>query len=366
MFVYYDECILSYVASIRNYYGLKSSYKSNEKLDAILKERKPKRIYQILIDAMGANMLERKLSDNDFLKKNMLFKTTSVFPATTTAATTSILNGKAPNENAWVGWVQYIQEVDDEIVPFYGKGYYSNEVYGLNYLRELIPVREIHEELVEIGVKARDLFPAFRPDGCASFEIMCERLKNYSHSEEYDFIYAYWEVYDSLVHKLGPDAPECDALLKEINDQLEKLAQEMSEDTMLIIMADHGQIEVTNIIDLEKTHYKDYLYHRPCVEPRAQAFYVKEEYKERFEKEFKEEFSDEFILLTKKQVLESHLFGDHENHPRFEEMIGDFLAVAKGQTAFCYKEKEDPYTFKGQHAGIHPDELMVPVIVYQK
>ena len=83
---------------------------------------------------------------------------------------------------------QYISVVDDEIVPFYGKGYYSEKVYVLNYVRELIPVLETPQELNEKGYKARDLYPAFRPDGCASFDIMCNRLKDYSYSEEYDLI----------------------------------------------------------------------------------------------------------------------------------------------------------------------------------
>ena len=45
MIVHYDESILAYIASIRNYYKLDSSYHSNIAFDNILKERNPKKIY---------------------------------------------------------------------------------------------------------------------------------------------------------------------------------------------------------------------------------------------------------------------------------------------------------------------------------
>lgn len=36
MFVFYDESILSYISSIRDYFGLKSSYKPNQKFTDLL------------------------------------------------------------------------------------------------------------------------------------------------------------------------------------------------------------------------------------------------------------------------------------------------------------------------------------------
>ena len=90
MIVQYDESILSYVASIREYFGLSSSFAPNRELSKRIREEKPKRIYLILIDAMGANLIKRKLSSEAFLNRNMMTDTSTVFPPTTTAATTAI------------------------------------------------------------------------------------------------------------------------------------------------------------------------------------------------------------------------------------------------------------------------------------
>ena len=61
MIVYYDESILTYVASIRNYFGLTSSYPAHEGLTGILNEKRPNKIFLMLIDAMGSNLIEIKL-----------------------------------------------------------------------------------------------------------------------------------------------------------------------------------------------------------------------------------------------------------------------------------------------------------------
>lgn len=87
--------------------------------------------------------------------------------------------------------------------------------------------------------------------------------------------------------------------------------------------------------------------------------------KDEFERTFNEEFGDKFMLLSHRRVLDSHLFGDNKNHDRFEEFIGDYLAIAKDKYTFAYKEKNNK-THKGQHAGMLEDELMIPVIVIKK
>lgn len=365
MFVYYDESILSYVASIRRHFGLSSSCKENDKLTTLIEQKNPKKIFLMLVDGMGANLINKKLPEDSFLRKNMLFKTTSLFPTVTTAVTTSIRNGKLPCENAWVGWVQYIKEIDDYIIPFLGTGFYSEKKYGDDFMYKISPIDFIEDELNRKNIKARRLFPAFEQDGCDNFNEMCSRLAYYSNSEDYQFIYAYWDKYDSYMHEYGPSSSISNNYLNHINYELEHLASQLSDDTMLVVIADHGQVDVKEEYNLCGSKFEKYLSLKPSLEPRATAFYIKEGMQEEFEVEFKKEFEDRFVLLTHKQVLEMSLFGDKKPHPRFEEFIGDFIAVGKANTVLAYKDKYIA-PLKGQHAGICDDEIYVPVIVYQK
>lgn len=120
MIVHYDESILSSVAAVRDYFQLSSSYPAEKRLRDLLEKKKPKQIFLILIDAMGAHLIQRKLASDAFVNRHLLYKTMTVFPPTTVAATTSIRSGKAPNENAWLGWIEYMEDFDDEIIPFFG------------------------------------------------------------------------------------------------------------------------------------------------------------------------------------------------------------------------------------------------------
>lgn len=362
MFVYYDDSILSYVASIREYFGLSSSYNPNKQFSNLINTNKPKKIFLLLVDGMGGNLIDRKLEPNCFLRKNMIKKVSTVFPATTVAATTSIRNGKAPNENAWLGWVQYLSEVNDYIIPFTGIGFYNDIKYGNNIMTDAIPVKSIEDELNDLNIKSRALFPDFAEDGCENFDVMCKRLVDYSNSDEYRFIYAYWDKYDANMHEYGPNSKECDDYLKYINDAIEKLSNNLSEDTMLIVTADHGQVEIKEEYNLYGSKYDKYIIGKPFLEARACMLNIKEGMHEKFEMEFKKEFEDKFVLLNRKQILETKLFGYKQSHPRFKEFIGDYLAIGKRNTVLVYKEIYEPM-LKGQHSGISDDELIIPIIV---
>ncbi|MBO4359047.1 MAG: hypothetical protein J5796_04520, partial [Erysipelotrichaceae bacterium] len=166
MIVDYEGSILKYVSAIRGYYGLDSSYGPDLKLKALLEEKRPEKIFLILIDAMGSNLISRKLPEDSFLRRNMTWTTTTVFPTTTTAATVSIQNGKSPSENGWLGWSQYLKEANDIIVPFLSKAYYGGKPYEPGIFSKYVPVTNTVTELKEKGISARILNPSFDPDGC--------------------------------------------------------------------------------------------------------------------------------------------------------------------------------------------------------
>lgn len=366
MIVYYDESILSYISSIRTYFGLSSSYESNTDLSNILNKKNPKKVFLILIDGMGANLINSKLKEDSFLRKNMMFKTSTVFPPTTTAATTSVLNGKAPCESAWLGWVQYFKEVKDFVIPFYGKSFYNKNEFGSDFAYNALPKDEIMSELNKKGIKATSVFPSFRDKDITSFRKFVHKISDLSKNSDNKFVYCYWDKYDSLMHRRGPSSKVCDLYLKWINCYLNWLSKNISDDTMMIVIADHGQVDVTKTINLRNTKYNKMLDKLPSLEPRATALYVKDKYKEEFGKEFKQEYEDDLMLLSKKEVLDLNIFGDKPNHERFEEFIGDYLAICKKGTVIYSGPKDGKFKQKGMHAGMEEDELMIPIIIYQK
>ena len=365
MFVKYDESVLSYVASIRRYFGLSSSYTADQRFSEFLDRQRPQKVFVLLVDGMGAEHIRKKLDKDAFLNRHLFARTTTVFPPTTTAATTSIRNGKAPNENAWLGWMQYLKEADDIIIPFRSMGYYNEIQYEKDIFERCVPVSRTEDDLKKIGIAARILFPSFEEDGCEDFDEMCSRLLDYSYGDHYRYIYAYWDKYDTYMHEYGPSSRICDTYLEHINCEIEELCRNLNSDTMLVVTADHGQVDIRRFYNLCRSPFEKYFYRRPALEQRSMAFYIRKGVEKEFEKEFKKAFERDYILLSKAQVLRSKLFGDHPSHPRFEEFIGDYIGIAKSDMVLIYRERDDCY-YQGQHAGILDDEMMVPIIAYQK
>ncbi|MBP1754537.1 MAG: type phosphodiesterase/nucleotide pyrophosphatase, partial [Firmicutes bacterium] len=103
----------------------------------------------------------------------------------------------------------------------------------------------------------------------------------------------------------------------------------------------------------------------PSIEPRALAFYVKEGREEEFCTVFRKHFQEDFMLLSRKEVIEQKLFGEGRQHPRFEEFLGDYMAIATGVRSI-FNTREEAESFIGVHAGMTENEMMVPLIVIEK
>ena len=99
----YNECITNLACSIRKHFDLEYKHNTLDYVDKILDKNKPKNVVVILFDGMGSRILDRTLDKNDFFIKNKYKEITSVFPATTTAATTSMMTGLNPVEHGYTG-----------------------------------------------------------------------------------------------------------------------------------------------------------------------------------------------------------------------------------------------------------------------
>lgn len=96
------------------------------------------------------------------------------------------------------------------------------------------------------------------------------------------------------------------------------------------------------------------------LEPRAVNFFIKDNKKEEFPEIFNKHFKDDFDLYTKKDVINSKLFGTGEENEVFRDILGDYLAIAKTNKTLLYTGSE---ILKSQHAGYTDDEVLVPLII---
>lgn len=175
----YNECITNLACSIRKYFDLEYKHNTLDYVDKILDENKPKNVVVILFDGMGSRILDRTLDKDDLFIKNKFKEITSVFPATTTAATTSMMTGLNPIEHGYTGWFSYIKPIDEVIALFTGE----NKVTQMpsdkwsDIKKKYFNYKIITEEINDAGkYRSRILFP-FGEDSYKDLDNMLSIIK---------------------------------------------------------------------------------------------------------------------------------------------------------------------------------------------
>ena len=151
----YNECLTNLACSIRKYFDLDYKHNTIDYIDKILEDYQPKNVVTILCDGMGSNIMDRMLSKESFLIKNRLKAITTVFPATTVAATTSMQTGLNPVETGMLGWDMYYKDIDKIISVFLNseKGDETDTPLreAIEYNKKHMITKPITTEINEVG-----------------------------------------------------------------------------------------------------------------------------------------------------------------------------------------------------------------------
>lgn len=360
----YNECLTNLACSIQKYFGLKSKHNSIGYIDKLLDEKQPKNVVLMLFDGMGSRILDRALDKNSFFRKNRIKEITTVFPATTTAATTSIRTGLNPIEHGWLGWNMYIAPINETITLFLNSEKGKEEVSN-NFLKvkEKLVQRTITDEINEnTEYSAIELFP-FGKKKYNNLDEMLEIIQEECNKEGKKYIYAYDTEPDHSMHDFGPDNSKVKKLIQIRNNKVEELCKKLN-DSIIIIIADHGHKEVEHIYLKNYPKIMEMLERTTSLEQRAVSFKIKKDDKERFVKEFNKNFGKDFQLYSKSEIIGHHLFGYGDENELFRDAIGDFIAIAENSNKCIITDGDE--VLKSQHAGYSNDEIYVPLIVIDK
>ena len=360
----YKECLTNLACSIRKYFELDYKHNTLRYIDDILEETKPKNVVVMLFDGMGSRIINRNLSEESFFRKNMLKEITTVFPATTTAATTSIRTGLNPIEHGWLGWNMYIKPIDKIITLFLNCEKGNEDVVCEEFLqvKDKLVSKTISDEINEkTNYKAMELFP-FNTGNAIVYENLDDMMNIIETETKKDgkkFIYAYDPEPDHTMHDFGPDSNEALELINIRNKSVEELCERL-DDTLVIIIADHGHKKVEHIYLNDYPQLVNMLERNTSLEQRAVSFKIKDEYKKEFKSKFNEAFKDDYTLYSKEEIIESNLFGDGDKNELFDSAIGDYIAITDTDKCIVFNGDE---ILCSQHAGYNDDEIYVPIIL---
>ncbi len=326
-------------------------------------EKNYKNIVFICFDGMGIYPINKNLKKNDFLVKNIKSTLKSTFPSTTTNATTSLLLNKVPLEHGWFGWSLYFENINRNINIFSSKDSWTNEEVNVDY--SIIADLDYYFYNANTKYEINTLFPSYvkvkKPHTnniYESNEDFFELLNKLCNKKGKQFIYAYNPEPDSTMHLYGVSSKEAKGVFENLSKNIKKLC-EKTKDTLFIITADHGQIDVEGYVNLyEDEKLMDMLEIYPFLEPRAIAFKVKKEKFLEFEHYFKSKYYEDFELHTSQELVEAGYFGNTGDK---QHLLGDYIAIG------TYTHKQALLTptskaFKGQHTSL-TEEMDVPLIL---
>lgn len=356
------DTIVNLSCSILNHFGAEGTGNPTMAVVDKLLEDNYKNVVVVLMDAMGKEILESNLSEEGFLRSHIVDTYSTVYPPTTVAAVTSYDSGLYPNQHGWLGWVCYYKQLDKNVTVFRNTDENGEIAADFDTARTFYPYCSIDEKIKKEGIDTYEVSFCgdIKPD---TPQELFEGIGTLCKKEGRKYIYAYINKPDETMHKTGTHSEETKAVLRDIENSFEKLCGEL-EDTIIIVTADHGQVNPKCISITDYPKITECLKRNPSIEARTLNLFIKDGMKEQFISEFNKEFGDKYRLYDKDQVIKEGIFGPGNNVKNFEDLLGDYVAIAVSDLAI-FNSEEYRDKFIGVHAGFTKEELEIPLIVYR-
>jgi hypothetical protein len=336
----------------------------------------------ILLDGLGMNVV-RRLPESSFLHRHFVEQIQATCPSTTACALSSVATAQYPNRHGTAGWFTHVPELGRTITslpfndrftgePLIGKGIAVEQVL----LQPPIYQRLTHRALTIVpAMIASTAFNTFMRAGTTSAgyysiaHAIDRIVAHVTQSAVPTYTHLYLPEIDTLCHKRGVGDPDVVALVRQIDEQIARLAAALSKQARIVVSADHGLIDVPvadQTLLTENDPIIPLLQVPPSGDARMPIFHVRPNRREEFVHMFQERFGDRLLLLLRTDELERlELCGPGAFAPRARERFGDFVGIPMGRSALAFHPPNKPlgHLYIALHAGMSPEEMEVPLVI---
>ncbi len=341
----------------------------------------------IVIDGLGSVALHEAAARGDtpgLSSAALQSSLTSVFPATTAAATTSLQYGLAPGTHGMAGYTLYLPEIDDvfNMITWRRVGTRS-ENSDDPQPEAFLSHRHLFSRFDQCGIDTVIVSnAAFSNSPLTRAQASGVRYRGYRTLAEFSyrlireierpgrrFVFGYWDGYDALGHTWGTDAEiarlEVRLIDKALREGLLATLESEGKDVALIVTADHGHIPTPRD---ERFNLKQVpgllqsLRHRPTGEPRQLGLAFTDG-QASWPNKVAACLGNEILALDMHEAIAAGLYGPAPLHPQLASRTGDVLLLARNSSAVNFPGGGSGSL--GGHGSLTPHEMQVPLLVWR-
>ncbi|GHO43268.1 alkaline phosphatase family protein [Ktedonospora formicarum] len=356
----------------------------------------------LFIDGFGWHLFNRYAERYSFLKtalaKGVISKLTSQFPSTTAAHVTCIHTGLEVGQSGVYEWYYYEPLVDNIISPLLFS-YADDKVLRDSLRRASIPAtsffprQTFYQSLHKQGVTSHIFqFQAYTPSTYSDIVFQGASVHPYSMLPEAldelanllvapqatpAYYFLYFDRIDTVSHNYGPTSPqverEIDTFMHHIEQFYHRVGTQAS-DTLLLLSADHGQVQVNprttyylneRLPQLSrhlKTNHQGRLL-VPAGSPRDMFLHVKDTRIDEVVDLLRRNLSDKAEIYPVSELLEQGFFGQQPPSQTMLARLGNVVILPhKYETIWWYEQSKFDMHFQGHHGGLTPDEMEIPLL----
>lgn len=179
-------------------------------------------------------------------------------------------------------------------------------------------------------------------------------------------VYLYWGEVDKTGHQYGWRSAQWGDAVSELDRELGRLARSMPADSLLLVTADHGMVDVDTerIVDVGTTPALADGVALVAGEPRAAyAYLAPGADADQVLGRWRAELDGTALVATRDEAIDAGWFGPVAPHVR--PVIGDLVAVALGTGGVADSRSQTPHSMqlRGMHGSMTPGEMLVPLVV---
>jgi Type I phosphodiesterase / nucleotide pyrophosphatase len=352
------------------------------------------RILLVYLDAFGWKFVERHAEHPLLVRardEGSLLKFRSQFPSTTTAHATTLQSGLPVGVHGLYEWFILEPSLDRLIAPLLFS--YAGDSEAHTLVAEgfspsaLFPAETLHMRLGAAGVRCVGAVPR----GLAH-TVPNEALTRGAEIVGFDDppggfagvaaalaqserVYAsvYLPSFDALMHVLGPDHPDADSELVTLLGQTADGFAQIPEGTLFLVVSDHGMSPVsperTTYVNVAWPELERHLRRGADGKPLAPGgscrdlfLHILPGHVDEVVGVLAERLAGVADVLPTQRLVEDGTFGEELSDAFLARLAEVVVLPHHGEAAYWLEPHRFEQRFLGQHGGLSPDEMEIPLL----